>query len=99
MAQDISHNPFFDAAWNTPFELPRFSAIKAGYYGPAFDRALAEHCEEIAGIADNPAAPDFANTVATFERSGALLRRVSRVFWNLSGSNTNEALQKIERDY
>lgn len=94
----MSANPFFESQWNTPFELPRFSEIRPEHYGPAFERGLAEHIEEIEKIARNPEPPTFANTIVAFENGGALLRRVGRVFWNLSGSNTNEELQAIERD-
>src|SRR4051794_35138457 len=84
--------------WNTPFGAPPFSAIASEHYRPAFDVALAEHEREIAAIANDPAEPTFANTVDALEISGAALRKVSAVFFNLSGSHTNEALQQIERD-
>src|SRR5262249_19492248 len=45
------------------------------------------------------APPSFANTIEALERSGRLLERVSRVFFNLDASNTNDALQAIARDY
>ncbi len=94
----MTQNPFFEPKWNTPFELPRFTEILPEHFQPAFVRGLEEHAGEIANIAGNTAPPDFANTIAAFERSGETLRRVSRVFWNLSGTVTNEALQKIERE-
>ncbi len=94
----MTKNPFFEPKWHTLFELPRFSEIRPEHFQPAFERGLEEHSAEIAKIAENPEQPSFANTVTAFERSGETLRRVSRVFWNLSGSDTNEALQKIERE-
>jgi len=60
---------------------------------------MAEQEAEISAIAGSGAAPDFANTIEALERSGRLLRRVSRVFNNLDSSATNEALQAIDRDY
>lgn len=84
--------------WNTPFKSPPFPAINPEHYRPAFDIALAEHDREVAAIASNPAAPSFANTVDALEMSGAALRKVSAVFFNLTGSHTNDALQQIERD-
>src|SRR6185437_3959339 len=47
-------------------------------------------------IAANPAAPDFANTILALEQSGRLLTRVEAVFFNLTSSHTNEALQALE---
>src|SRR5712671_2138101 len=94
----MTENPFFEA-WNTPFELPPFDRIRPEHFPPAFDNGMAEHAAEIAGIAGAGAPPDFANTVEALERSGRLLRRVGRVFSNLTSSATNAALDAIDRDY
>ncbi|MEM7518364.1 MAG: M3 family metallopeptidase, partial [Planctomycetota bacterium] len=68
------------------------------HFRPAFDAALAEHNAEIEAIAASDTAPDFANTVEAMERSGETLDKVAAVFFNLTSSHTNEALQEIERD-
>ncbi len=94
----MTDNPFFEA-WETPFELPPFERIRPEHFPPAFDRGMAEEAAEIRAIAASAEAPDFANTIEALERSGGLLRRVSRVFHNLDSSATNEALQAIDRDY
>ncbi len=94
----MPRNPFFDA-WDTPFELPPFEAIRPEHFPPAFDRGMAQHDAEIAAIAGSSAAPSFANTIEAMERGGRLLDRVSRVFNNLTSSATNEALDNIDRDY
>jgi peptidyl-dipeptidase Dcp len=94
----MTENPFFEA-WDTPFELPPFDRIRPEHFPPAFDRGMAEHITEIAAIAASPEAPGFANTVEALERSGRLLRRVGRVFNNLTSSATNPALDAIDRDY
>jgi len=94
----MTENPFFEA-WNTPFELPPFDRIRTEHFPPAFDRGMAEHAADIAAIAGSSEAPDFTNTVEALERSGPLLRRVGRVFSNLTSSATSEALDAIDRDY
>ena len=94
----MTENPFFET-WGTPFGLPPFDRISPEHFPPAFDRAMAEQDAEIAGITASPAAPTFANTIEALERSGRLLDRVSRVFFNLDASNTNAALEAIARDY
>jgi peptidyl-dipeptidase Dcp len=94
----MTDNPFFET-WDTPFELPPFERIRPEHFPPAFDRGMGEQEAEIAAIAGSAAAPDFANTVEALERSGRLLRRVSRVFHNLDSNATNDALQAIDRDY
>ncbi|AMJ60579.1 M3 family metallopeptidase [Bosea sp. PAMC 26642] len=89
-------NPFAEA-WQTPFGLPPFQAIKPEHIQPAFEAALERHKQEIAAIVADPAAPDFANTIEALERAGRALSRVGGVFYNLAGADTNEALQAIER--
>jgi peptidyl-dipeptidase Dcp len=84
--------------WTTPFKIPPFGDVGIGHYRPAFDVALEDHRKEIAAIADNPAEPDFDNTVGALERSGDLIQKVAAVFFNLCGSNTNDAMQEIQRD-
>src|SRR5207302_7621525 len=76
---EMTDNPFFEA-WDTPFELPPFARIVPEHFPPAFDRGIAEHTAEIAAIASSSEPPGFANTIEALERSGALLRRVGRVF-------------------
>src|SRR5215475_15401123 len=94
----MSENPFLEI-WTTPFALPPFESIRPEHFPPAFDRAMAEHNAEIAAITGLGVAPTFANTVEALERAGRLLDRVSRVFFNLDSSNTNDSLEEIARDY
>jgi peptidyl-dipeptidase Dcp len=84
--------------WTGPFGLPPFAALAPEHFPPAFEQGLASHRAEIEAIAANPAAPDFDNTVAAMERSGALLTRVSNVFFVLAGADTSDTLQEVERD-
>jgi peptidyl-dipeptidase Dcp len=92
-----SANPLL-TSWSTPFGLPPFESIAPEHYRPAFDTALAEQQAEIKAIAEDTETPTFANTIEAMERGGASLKRVGGVFFNLSGSHTNEAIQAIERD-
>ncbi|TNE41495.1 MAG: M3 family peptidase, partial [Alphaproteobacteria bacterium] len=90
-------NPLLEI-WSTPFGLPPFDRIKPEHFGPAFDTAFAEHNGEIDAIFENTDGPTFENTLEPYERAGALLRKVSAVFYNLASGNTNEALQAIQSD-
>ncbi|HEU5272045.1 MAG TPA: M3 family metallopeptidase [Xanthobacteraceae bacterium] len=92
-----SDNPLL-AAWDTPFSVPPFAAIRPEHFRPAFDAAFAAHRAEIAAIAAQAAAPTFDNTVAALERSGRTLARVSAVFFALVGAHSNEALLALERE-
>jgi peptidyl-dipeptidase Dcp len=90
-------NPFFEP-WTAPFGAPPLDRIAPEHFAPAYERALADHNTEIARIAGNTEAPGFANTILALEESGRLLARVEMVFFNLSSSHTNDALQAIERE-
>ena len=81
-----------------PFNIPDFANIRTEHYRPAFDGAMAEHRAEIDAIAGDTSAPTFDNTIAALERSGARLRRVEAVFWNLVGTDADEGLQAVERE-
>ncbi|WP_448208080.1 M3 family metallopeptidase [Azospirillum sp. sgz302134] len=91
-------NPFFET-WTTPFGLPPFDRIRPEHFPPAFDHGMAESIGEIEAITSSTEAPTFANTIEAMERGGRFLNRVTSVFYNLTSSNTNDALEAIARDY
>src|SRR5258706_2986085 len=90
-------NPFFTES-TLPFHAPPFDKIKDSDYSPAIEAGMKAQLAEIEAIANSPAAPTFTNTLEAMERSGALLTRVTKVFFNLSQSNTNDAIQKIKAE-
>jgi len=92
-----AENPFFTES-ALPFRAPPFDKIKDSDYSPAIEAGMKAQLAEIEAIANNPAAPTFTNTLEAMERSGALLTRVTKVFFNLSQSNTNDAIQKIKAE-
>ncbi|HET8543552.1 MAG TPA: peptidase M3, partial [Pseudolabrys sp.] len=59
---------------------------------------MADHRAEIDAIAENPAPPDFENTIAALERSGRRLERVAGVFFVVAGADTSDEIEAIERD-
>jgi len=78
-----------------PYEMPPFDRITDESYRPAFAAGMAEQRKEVTAIASDPAAPSFENTIVALERSGRILYRVSNVFFNLQGANTNPELDAI----
>lgn len=90
-------NPFAKPS-ELPYGLPPFDRIAEEHYAPAFEAGLAEHAAEIEGIATNPEPATFDNTIVALERSGRLLTRVSSVFFNLTSSDTNPALQDLQAE-
>ncbi len=92
----LAANPLL-SAWDTPEALPPFARFEAAQFEPALRAAMAAHREELAALGAQAAEPDFDNTVAAFDRAGALLARVSAVFYNLTSSATTPALQAAQR--
>ncbi|MBS0194301.1 MAG: M3 family metallopeptidase [Proteobacteria bacterium] len=90
-------NPFY-APSKLQFMAPEFDKIKVSDYTPALLAGMAQQRKEIDAIANNKAPPTFQNTIVAMERSGQLLTRVSKVFFNLSQSDSNDAIEKIEED-
>ncbi len=90
-------NPFLNPS-SLPFQAPPFDRINDADYQPAIDEGMKRQIAEIETIANNPEPPTFENTIAAMERSGDLLTRAAKVFFNLAQSNTNDAMQKIETE-
>ena len=99
-ANHSSHamNPFFQQS-PLPYQYPQFDKIKDTDFAPAFDRGMAEQAREIKAIADSRKAPTFDNTILAMERSGQLLTRAAIAFGNLTSTNTNDALDKLDAEY
>ncbi len=87
-------NPFL-TEWNTPYGIPDFSKVKEKHYVEAVEAGVAQQQAEIDAIIANTEAPTFENVVAAYERSGAILDRVTGVLLNLSETDGTESLQKI----
>ena len=89
-----SQNPFL-AEWDTPYGIPPFGQIKNCHYLPAIKEGIKQQNAEIAAIIADEAAPDFDNTIAALDNSGAILERVGNVLFNVSESDATESLNKI----
>lgn len=90
-------NPFAENS-PLPFMAPDFDTITFEHYRPAFMAGMEQQMDEIEAIANNPAAPTFENTMVEMEKSGRILTRVQRVFYNLTSSNTNEQIQALQAE-
>lgn len=92
-----AQNPFLDYQnWKTPHGTYPFDAIKVEHYMPAFDEGIKQGLAEIDAIANNPAAPTFANTIEAYEKAGKLLSVVASCFYNLTSAETNDSLAALE---
>lgn len=92
-----SDNPLFTVS-NLPYRAPRFNQIGDNDFQPALEEGMHRHLAEIATIATNAEPPTFANTIEAMEKSGALLSRAMRVFSALAQANTNDTLQKVQKE-
>ena len=92
-----AQNPFLNYQnWKTPHGTYPFDAIKVEHYMPAFDEGIKQGLAEIDAIANNPAAPTFANTIEAYEKAGKLLSVVASCFYNLTSAETNDSLAALE---
>lgn len=90
-------NPFA-APSSLPYATPAFDQVRDAHYLPALTEGMRLHREDVRAIATQKAAPTFENTIEALEKAGALLTRVSKVFFNLTESTTNPTIQSIQAD-
>ena len=90
----LENNPLLQE-WNTPYQTPPFSQIETKHYEPAIDYAIEQQRAEIDAIINNTEEPTFENTIVAMEQAGALLNRVSGVFFVLNNSDTSDEMQAI----
>ncbi|ABY23739.1 peptidyl-dipeptidase DCP [Renibacterium salmoninarum ATCC 33209] len=93
---DSLTNPLLQSS-TLAYGLPDFGVIAPEHFLPAFTAGFEEHLLEVAAIRDNPEPADFQNTAVAMERSGTLLGRVARVFFNLSSAEANDQIKNIEK--
>jgi len=92
-----SMNPFL-SAFDTPFQVPPFQAIKNEHYLPAIEKGLEQAKAEIIAITESVEAPTFANTIEALEDSGETLSKITSVLFNLNSAETSDELQKITQE-
>ena len=90
----MKENPFL-TEYSTPFQVPPFDQIDTTDYMPAFIEGIKQHDAEVAAITNDASEPTFENTILTFDKSGKMLSRVSKVFFNMTEAHTNDQLQSI----
>jgi peptidyl-dipeptidase Dcp len=91
-------NPLL-AEWTGPYGgVPPWDKVKPELFTPAFTAAIDEQRREVEAIANDPAAPTFANTVEALERAGRTLGRVSTLFGVLTNNRNTPEYQALDRD-
>ncbi|WP_299803232.1 M3 family metallopeptidase [uncultured Shewanella sp.] len=90
-----AQNPFLQAS-TLQYQAPDFTKIKDEHFQPALELGIREHYQQVLTIANNPEAATFENTIVALEKSGELLTRTSKVFYNLAGTDSNPTLRKLQ---
>jgi len=78
--------------------MPPFALIKDEHYLPAFYEGCSQQLSEVQAMLDAPGAATFENTIVALEKSGQMLARTLRVFFNKSSSDTSDSLDAIEAE-
>lgn len=84
--------------FHTVHETAPFNAIKIEHYLQAFEAAIQEAKAEIQTIIDNPAEPDFGNTIVSLDLAGERLNRIQSIFFNLNSAETCDEMQNIAQE-
>src|SRR6476619_6789658 len=70
MNTNTDDNPLL-ANWEGPYGgVPPFDRVQIPLFKPALEAGMTEELAEIERIANNPAPPDFENTIVALERTG-----------------------------
>ena len=94
-----AYNGIFAAPSPLELNYPQFDKIADSDFAPAFDAGMAQQLREIDAIANNPEPASFQNTIVAMEKSGQVLNRATNVFFNLVGTDKNDAREKLETEY
>lgn len=94
---NLMGNPFAEES-TLDFQVPDFDKIKNEHFRPALEEGMRIQLEEIEAIANNEEAPTFENTLVALEKTGAVLKRTSRVFYLLAGAETNDEIREIQQE-
>lgn len=89
-------NPFL-SDYATPFGVPPFDLIENDHFVPAYKAGIEAQEAEIEAIVSSSITPDFENTIAAFDLSGELLRKVSGVFDKLRSAETSDEIDSIAK--
>jgi peptidyl-dipeptidase Dcp len=98
-AQAVSANPLL-AAWTGPYGgVPPWDKVKPELFSEAIAAGLQERRQEYERIAQNQAAPTFANTFVPMQNAGERLSRVTTLFNVMTGNMNTPAYQALDREW
>lgn len=77
------------------YQTPDFTGITPSVLEEEVMEGIREHKDEIKAITDNPAVPDFENTIVALERSGSRLTGAELILGNLEAALGDEQLMDV----
>lgn len=92
----LNQNPLLTAS-SLQYQAPDFSKIKDEHFLAAFEQGMKQQSDQVTAIASNLQRPTFENTVVAMEKSGEVLTRVSRIFFNLVGTDSNDKRRELQQ--
>jgi len=99
VAAPAAANPLL-ADWTGPYGgVPPWDKVSPDLFPAAFAASLAERAADYRKIADNPAAPTFANTFVPMQLAGQRYGRVMPLFGVMTGNMNNPAYQALDREW
>jgi len=91
-------NPLL-ADWKGPYGgIPPFDRVQIPLFKPALETAMAENLAEIQRIANDPAPPNFENTIVAMERTGQALDRVGTLYGVWGATMSSPDYQAVQRE-
>jgi peptidyl-dipeptidase Dcp len=98
MNSETEENPLL-AKWEGAYGgVPPFDRVQVAFFKPALEAAMTEQLAETDRIANNPAPPDFENTIAALERSGHTLDRVITLYGVWASTMASPEFQGVQRE-
>ncbi len=107
VAAQTQATPAITAAANNPLlkewtgrngGVPPWDQVKPELFKPAYMAAIDMQRAEIEAIANNPAAPTFANVIEAMQRSGRALQRLDTLFGVMTNNMNSPAYQALDKE-
>jgi peptidyl-dipeptidase Dcp len=88
------------ADWTGPYDgVPPWDKVKPELFPEAIQFGIDEMLGEYDAIANNPAAPTFANTIEAMEKSGQRLDRVLSIFGVMTDNMSTPEYQALDKEW
>jgi peptidyl-dipeptidase Dcp len=88
------------ADWTGPYQgVPPWDKVRPDLFPQAFQFAIDEQRREALAIADNSAAPTFANTIEAMEKTGRRLDRVSTIFAVMTDNLSTPEYEALDKEW